>query len=81
MTAAEHEQLGDADPWHLGSVATFGQHEITLMALVDATGLVDAGILDGQANYMGVADLRRYIATLQGMLARIDALAGDSASG
>jgi hypothetical protein len=74
MSLAEHEQLADADPWHLGRAVTFGEHEITLLALVDRGGLVDAGILDAQGNFMTTTVLRRYVATLQAMVAMIDAL-------
>lgn len=76
MTLEEHEQLGDGDPWHLGSAVTFGEHEITLLALVNSTGLVDAGVLDAQGNYMTTTALRRYVTTLQGMLTMLDALPG-----
>jgi hypothetical protein len=76
MSAAEHDtQHRDSEPWHVGSPASIGDQEITLLALVDATGLVDAGVLDAQGNYMATAALRHYVAALQGMLAQIDALA------
>lgn len=74
MSLEEHEQNSDGEPWHAGAPVTIGDHEVTLMALVDSTGLVDAGVLDAQGNYLTATVLRPYIATLQGMLGKLDAL-------
>jgi hypothetical protein len=55
--------------------------EITLLALVDSTGLMEAGILDAHGNFLTAAALRPYIGTLQSMLAMVDALPVSDASG
>ena len=76
MSLGEHEaQLRESEPWHVDAPRVIGDQEITLLALIDSTGLVEAGALDLHGTYLTADDLRQYVMTLQDIVAKIDALA------